>query len=129
MVGQMNDTLAVSPPAPGCQAVDAFDEIPIAYVEVNSEGIITRANRAARAFHPDAPDGVVGRSAFEFSPADQADNDRNAFLAMMKSGQEPPVTRRALLSGAGEYRTYGCIARSSAMPAAGLRECARSPST
>jgi PAS domain S-box-containing protein len=102
----MNNSFAVTAPTPHAIVQDALDEVPVAYVEVNSEGVITRANRAARAFHPEALGDIVGRSAFEFAPADQTDHDRHAFLAMMASGDEPPVTRRTLLSGAGEYRTY-----------------------
>jgi hypothetical protein len=30
----------------------AIDGLPIAYVEVNAEGVITRSNRTARALHP-----------------------------------------------------------------------------
>jgi PAS domain S-box-containing protein len=106
MVKPMSDTLTLSPHAERGDTSDAFDEIPVAYVEVDREGVITRANRAARAFHPEVVGDLVGRSAFEFSPADESLKDRNAYLAMMESGADPPVTRRTLYGGTGEYRTY-----------------------
>jgi PAS domain S-box-containing protein len=102
----MIDTLTFEA-LPSCaQSCDALDEIPIAYVEVNAQGIITRANRAARVFHSAHEGDIVGISAFAFSPTEESEKDQNAFLAMMESGVDPPVTRRELFTGTGEYRIF-----------------------
>jgi PAS domain S-box-containing protein len=84
---------------------DPIDALPIAYVEVNAEGVITRANHAARTLHTADACEIVGMRAWEFSPEGQAEQDRQNFLAMIQSGEEPPVARRSLLSN-GEFRTY-----------------------
>jgi PAS domain S-box-containing protein len=83
---------------------DPFDEIPVAYVEVDGRGVITRANRAARSFHSGWEEAMVGRSVFDFSPAEEVDADREAFFAMLEAGEEPPVARRALYRVSGGFR-------------------------
>lgn len=107
----MQELFSQSEPAV-CRAVaDPMDDLPIAYAELNAEGVVTRCNRAARLLHsldaPDASDAgeMVGRHAWDFTPGDQAEADRRAFLDMIHSGVEPPVIRRSLYSG-GEFRTY-----------------------
>lgn len=82
-----------------------LDELPVSYVEINADGVITLANRAARALHPADQGEIVGRRVWEFSPESLADSDRSSFLAVIDSGEDPPVTRRLLYSR-GEFRTY-----------------------
>jgi PAS domain S-box-containing protein len=89
----------------GCGLADPIDELPIAYVEVDDQGVITRSNRTARALHSNSDEEIAGRTVWEFAPEGQADADRAAFFATMKSGVEPPVIRRSLYSN-GEFRTY-----------------------
>lgn len=86
-------------------ALEAFEELPVAYVELNAEGVITLANRAARAMQSEDEEEIVGRRPWEFVPAAQAEQDRSAFFAMMERGEDPPLTRRTLFNG-GEFRTY-----------------------
>jgi PAS domain S-box-containing protein len=89
----------------GDPSPDPIDDLPIAYVEVNAEGVITRANRAARTLHSADAFEILGMRAWEFSPEGQAEQDRQNFLATIQSGIEPPVVRRSLYSN-GEFRTY-----------------------
>jgi PAS domain S-box-containing protein len=91
--------------ARGCGLSDPIDELPIAYVEVDDRGVITRSNRTARALHSNSDEEIAGRTVWEFAPEGQAQTDREAFFAMMSSGVEPPITRRSLYSN-GEFRTY-----------------------
>jgi PAS domain S-box-containing protein len=84
---------------------DPIEELPVAYVEMNADGIITLANREARALHSVEQDDIVGRQVWEFSPQSQVEFDRNAFFATINSGEEPPITRRSLYTR-GEFRTY-----------------------
>lgn len=91
--------------APGSCDHDPINDLPIAYVEVDAEGMITRSNRAARAMHSDGQEEIVGTYVWGFSPQGRTEIDRQAFLEMLNSGVEPPVTRRSLYSH-GEFRTY-----------------------
>jgi PAS domain S-box-containing protein len=101
----MNNNSLTMPSGQATIALDAIDELPVAYVEINADGVITRANRAARQMSSPDQSEIVGRYVWEFAPENQADLDRCAFLSMMSSGEEPPVTRRTLY-GDGAFRTY-----------------------
>jgi PAS domain S-box-containing protein len=101
----MNRILSAVDPATDNAAPDAIDELPVAYVEVDANGTITRANRAAQEMNSADKGKIVGRQVWEFAPESQAELDRSAFLAMMSSGEDPPVTRRTLYSN-GEFRAY-----------------------
>jgi PAS domain S-box-containing protein len=84
---------------------DPIDDLPIAYVEVDAEGVITRANRAARAMHSADEKEIVGNHVWDFSPQAQVDDDRRSFLAMIDSGVEPATIRRTLYAN-GQFRAY-----------------------
>jgi PAS domain S-box-containing protein len=89
--------------APQCP-FDPIEELPIAYVEVDVNGIITRANRAARAKYSTDQAGILGRHPWDFSPEGHADLDREEFFATLQSGQNPPAIRITLYTN-GEFRT------------------------
>jgi PAS domain S-box-containing protein len=89
----------------GNSGLDPIEQLPIAYVEIDAEGRITRSNRAARAMHSPAEEEIAGMHVWEFSPQGHAEADRKSFLAMMSSGVEPPTIRRSLYAN-GEFRTY-----------------------
>ena len=105
MVRRMNDTFSAIPSPTGNADLDAIEQLPIAYVEVNADGMITRSNRAARAMHSPAGEEIAGMHVWEFSLEGQAEADRRSFLAMMSSGVEPPTARHSLYAN-GEFRTY-----------------------
>jgi PAS domain S-box-containing protein len=104
MVKTMNKVSLSSEASPGGLA-DPIDELPIAYVEIDADGVITRSNRVARLMLSPQGTEIAGMRAWEFSPEGQADADREAFLVMIGSGLKPPVIRRSLYSG-GEFRTH-----------------------
>jgi PAS domain S-box-containing protein len=85
-------------------AFDPIEELPVAYVEIDARGIVTRANRAACAMYSTDQGGIVGRHPWEFAPDGQAELDRNAFFATLNSSEDPPVIRRTLYAN-GEFRT------------------------
>jgi PAS domain S-box-containing protein len=101
----MNEALYSMSSSTAVAASDALDDIPVAYVEIDTQGVITRANRAARLFHSESERELIGRSIFEFSPAQEVDADRAAFLAMLESGDDPKPIRRALYRDHGGFRT------------------------
>jgi PAS domain S-box-containing protein len=105
MVTPMNDASSAIAFAKCGSCLDAIEELPIAYVEVNADGMITRSNRAARAMHSPAEEEIAGMHVWAFSPEGHAEEDRKAFLEMMTSGVEPPITRRSLYAN-GEFRSY-----------------------
>jgi len=83
-----------------------IEDLPVAYVEFNTQGAITYANRIARSLHSSKGDNLVGKSAWDIMAADQVDLSRKAFMAIIASGEEPPVIQRALYTQNGEFRTY-----------------------
>lgn len=83
-----------------------IDDLPVAYVEFNTEGTITYANIMALRLHCATGDNLVGKSAWDLVAADQIELSRNAFMDIIESGKEPPVIQRALYTQNGEYRTY-----------------------
>ena len=91
MVRTMKNASLETASAAGIGQADPIDELPIAYVEVNAEGVITRSNRTARALHsPDAIE-IAGRHAWEFAPEGHAEQDRAEFLEMIPA---PAQSRR-----------------------------------
>lgn len=86
---QMTGISSSIPPATDNAGQDPIEELPVAYVEVKADGVITRSNRAARALHSADAHEIVGMHAWDFSPEGQSDFDRNAFFATMSAGVEP----------------------------------------
>jgi PAS domain S-box-containing protein len=93
------------PTATANTGMDGIELLPIAYVEIDADGVITRSNRAARAMHSPTEEEIAGTHVWDFSPQGQAEADRKAFLETIRSGLEPPTVRRSLYTD-GEYRTY-----------------------
>ena len=87
-------------------ARNPIEDLPVAYVEFNAQGTITYANSIARSLHCKEGDNLIGKSAWDIVSADQIDLSRKAFMAIISSGEEPPVIQRALYTQKGEYRTY-----------------------
>jgi len=83
-----------------------IDELPLPYVEIDTRGIIIRANRAALALqHPEQGE-LVGMSAWDLMASDQIDCSSAAFQSLMASGGDPPVITRSLFDRTGSFRTY-----------------------
>jgi PAS domain S-box-containing protein len=101
----MNDKSSAVSYGIGNSDLEAIDQLPIAYVEIDGEGLITRSNRAARTMHSPAGEEIAGRYVWEFLPEGEAEADRRAFFEMMISGVEPPIVRRSIYAN-GEFRTY-----------------------
>jgi PAS domain S-box-containing protein len=104
-VRQMRDNPLASPSVALGADDDAIEELPVAYVEVDATGMITRSNRAARAMHSTGDVEITGKHVWEFSPDGDVDADRARFLATINSGEMPPIVRRSLYSN-GEFRSY-----------------------
>lgn len=102
----MNDILMNLPAQPGDSALDLIDELPVAYVEIDAQGVITRANRAAVALHPPEHGELVGMVAWETIANDEKQISSDTFFASMECGENPPVVRRSFYTSKGEFRTF-----------------------
>jgi PAS domain S-box-containing protein len=85
---------------------DAFDELPVPYLELDARGIITRANRAALTQHPSERGTLIGQSAWHFLTPDEKELSFAAYAKLIQSGAQPPVVLRSLYDRSGEFRTY-----------------------
>jgi PAS domain S-box-containing protein len=102
----MNQRVAATMAASEAALPSEIDELPLAYIEIDAEGRITRANRAAIALnHPEQGD-LVGLTGWELMAVEEKDFSHAAFRAQMESGDDPPVISRSLFDRSGRFRTY-----------------------
>ena len=99
--------IAVNPVAPPDASVtDALEDLPVAYVELNAKGVVTRANRAARALYPHEQGEYIGKTLWDFMTAAEKEISRAAFFKIMESGDSPLPIRRTGYACGGEFRTF-----------------------
>lgn len=94
-----------SPPKAN-DAADAFDDLPLPAIEMDSSGVVTRANRATLALHPPERGELVGKMVWDFMAADEKDPSFAAYCESIETGAEPEVVRRSLYDRSGKFRTY-----------------------
>lgn len=101
------NNIAMDPVAlPDTSVTEALEELPVAYIELNAEGVVTRANRAARALHPHEQGEFIGRTMWDLMTTDEKEISRAAFFKIMESGDTPPPIRRTAYTSGGEFRTF-----------------------
>jgi PAS domain S-box-containing protein len=83
-----------------------IDALPLAYVEVDAHGIITRANRAAQALNHLACGELIGKMAWDLMATDEKDRSFAAFCSTLESDKEPAAVLRSLYDRSGQFRTY-----------------------
>jgi len=101
-----------------------IDLLPLPYVEIDVNGIITRVNHAAAALHHPAHGELIGKSGWDLVAIDEKDRSSAAFHALMVSGEEPPVIHRSIFDRSGKFRTYEMyrrLIRNGRKKAAGIR--------
>lgn len=101
-----------------------IDHLPLPYVEMNSRGIITRANCATLAVHHPKQGELIGKSAWDLLAIDEKDRSAAAFMSLMNSGGEPLPICRSIFDRSGRFRTYEIhrtIIRNSGGKPAGVR--------
>jgi PAS domain S-box-containing protein len=106
MVKQMNRTLSIKPAAAGPAGLGAIDELPLRYIELDTKGIITRANRTSLAAHPPEQGSLIGTLGWSLLTADEGESSWADDRAMMESGGEAPVAYRSLYDPSGKFRIY-----------------------
>jgi PAS domain S-box-containing protein len=85
---------------------DAIDEIPVAYIELDLEGRITRANRAACAMQKMSEEELLGRTPWQFMPGDEIAKSLVAFAEVIERGEPPASVRRSFYTAEGEFKTH-----------------------
>ncbi|MGA3371511.1 MAG: PAS domain S-box protein [Terracidiphilus sp.] len=96
-------------PALAAQAAaqpDPLDELPVAYVEMDAHGAITRANRLTRSLHSSDAGELIGKPAWELMPPSEQEMSRAAFRAAMDSTEPPAAAHRFIYDASGQYRVY-----------------------
>jgi PAS domain S-box-containing protein len=105
---QLNREPAPIAPIPNTSIPDTsiLDELPLPYIEIDSHGVITRANRATLELHPLDRGQLIGRIAWDLMAADEKDQSFAAYCSTLESGREPGVVLRSLCDRSGQFRTY-----------------------
>jgi PAS domain S-box-containing protein len=101
-----------------------IDLLPLPYVEIDANGIITRVNNATMALHNPLHGDLIGKSGWDLVAIDEKDRSSAAFHALMVSGEEPPVIHHAIFDRSGKFRTYEMhrrLIRNGKKKAAGIR--------
>jgi PAS domain S-box-containing protein len=101
-----------------------IDEFPVAYIETDAEGTVTRANRIVLALHPASHGELIGRKIWDLLADDERARSFAAFLELMASGEEPPIIYRPVFIRSGAWRTFELhrnLIRDSAGKITGLR--------
>jgi PAS domain S-box-containing protein len=106
MVKTMNDTPVSMPATNDSGLSDAIDELPVAYVEMDAHGAITRANRITRALHSSHAGELIGRLAWELMPTEEQELSAAAFVSAIESGIDPGVSRRSIYSNEDSFRVF-----------------------
>jgi PAS domain S-box-containing protein len=102
----MNEIQGAVPAAKVSAQSDALDELPVAYVETDAHGAITRANRLTRSLYSSHAGELIGKPAWELMPAEEREMSRAAFKAAMESAEPPAAARRFIFDASGHYRVY-----------------------
>lgn len=85
---------------------DCIDQLPLPYIELDGHGVITRANRAALALHPEDRGALIGQTAWNLVAADEKDPSFASYCSALELGEDPGKVRRALCDRSGQFRTY-----------------------
>jgi PAS domain S-box-containing protein len=85
---------------------DAIEELPVAYVEIDAHGAVTRANRITRALHSSHAGELIGKMAWELMPIEEQDMSAAAFASAVETGIDPGVSRRSIYSSEESFRVF-----------------------
>jgi len=84
----------------------ALQELPVAYTEMDNNGIVRAVNEAACHQRQMTAEQLLGHDIWEFLPRDEAIKSRAEFFDLIRSGEDPPVIRRSLYNSRGGFRTH-----------------------
>jgi PAS domain S-box-containing protein len=102
----MLDSLPITQKPTARKKPDAIDLLPVAYIELDTGGIIVRANRKACKLFSTKRKKMLGAWAWDFVASDEVEMSRSAFFACIQANEEPQPIRRSLYEKNGEFRVY-----------------------
>ncbi len=100
----MNERSAAIPAVEGTIQSDPFDNLPVAYVEMDVHGKITSTNRQTRSLHSEHAGELIGTVPWELMPAEEQELSRAAFMAVLQAEADPPPVRRSVFTSSGSFR-------------------------
>jgi len=83
-----------------------IDDLPLAYFEMDAQGVITCANRASHALHAIEYGSMVGKTPWDFMPAGERERSRADYFSLIASGEEPSVIYRSFYTSSQQFRVY-----------------------
>lgn len=103
---KMNQCSGFPLTAEGLGRCDAIEELPVAYVEMDANGAVTRANRLTRSMHSSHAGELIGKLAWELMPTEEQELSCAAFVTALESGVDPGVSRRSIFTSTDTFRVY-----------------------
>ena len=88
------------------EASDPLDDLPVAYVEIDANGNITRANRLTRALHSSDVGELIGMPIWQLMPIDEREQSCAAMASAMMTGEFPTVAQRTIYTSSGAFRVH-----------------------
>jgi len=85
---------------------NVLDDLPLPYLELDRNGYIIRANRAALDLHPEDRGNLIGKMAWDLVAADEIAPSFAAYCSMLETHQIESPTQRTLYDNSGQFRTY-----------------------
>jgi PAS domain S-box-containing protein len=86
--------------------MDPIEELPLPYVEIDAQGVVTRANRASLELCPSECGQLVGLMAWKLVAPDEKDLSFAAYCTSIETGKAATKVRRSLFDRSGQFRTY-----------------------
>jgi len=83
-----------------------LDELPLPCVDIDTQGHIVRANRAALALHHPEHGDLVGKLGWDLMAMDEKVFSQAAFQAQIQAGGEAPTITRSIFDRSGSFRIY-----------------------
>jgi PAS domain S-box-containing protein len=102
----MQETSRNLPIPPGVALPNDLEELPLPYIELDSRGTITRANRAALALHPPGQGELVGTPAWQWMATGEREPSHADYLLLMETAADPPIVHRSICTRSGQFRTF-----------------------
>lgn len=103
---------------------DLFERAPLAYHELDRDGVIRRANRAACELQGLDQRNLVGRPAWDFVPQEEREAAREAILLRLSGKAAPQRNQSRIVRGDGEIRwveVHHALVRDASGEIVGLR--------
>lgn len=102
----MNDTILTIPQAEDLARNELLDSLPLPYLELDRQGFIVHANRAALDLHPDEHGPLIGKMAWDLVAAEEMAPSFAAYCKAIESRDVSERVRYNIYDTTGQFRTY-----------------------